>query len=267
MRAIALSAIMVFFAMGAWAREWKDKTGKFSIEAQFQKLEDGTVTVKKESGEIIAVPLIRLCEADRQFVQETVGQETLKNISKAIRTAYRERGQAETTARAMRVEELKEEAAKKVFQQFTGRTLTVRFTITDVRPSTVDAGYYVLTLTKRENLPDATTASERSLRLQEADALLIDKGSSLIVTGTITLGDSDRGRSTLEQEATRAWVGYGSYAIPHYFWLDIDAPTIRIENLKGEKVFQHKFAKASSKPAAANSKGTKRRTRGTSKDN
>lgn len=49
-------------------RTWRDATGKFSVEAEFQGVKDDNVVLKKAGGETIVVPLKRLSAADRRHV-------------------------------------------------------------------------------------------------------------------------------------------------------------------------------------------------------
>lgn len=51
-------------------RTWTDRTGKFRIEAEFVGVEDGAVTLRKEDGEEIEVPLDKLSAADQRAVEE-----------------------------------------------------------------------------------------------------------------------------------------------------------------------------------------------------
>jgi len=53
---------------GAWAREWGDATGKYTIEATFVDYNDGNVRLKKQDGSMVSVPLSKLRLADQQFV-------------------------------------------------------------------------------------------------------------------------------------------------------------------------------------------------------
>ena len=49
-------------------RIWNDATGAFSLEAEFVKVEDGNVTLKKTDGKTITIPLDKLSQEDRDFV-------------------------------------------------------------------------------------------------------------------------------------------------------------------------------------------------------
>jgi len=50
-------------------RMWKDAAGKFTCIAKFIKVKDSVVTLEKENGKIVNVPLSVLCESDQEFVR------------------------------------------------------------------------------------------------------------------------------------------------------------------------------------------------------
>lgn len=52
------------------ARMWTDTTGKFTVRAVFVGMISGTVSLRKEDGTILKVPLDKLCEEDRKFVKD-----------------------------------------------------------------------------------------------------------------------------------------------------------------------------------------------------
>lgn len=56
-------------ARAAKYREWKDKTGRFSIRAAFVKYTAGMVTLEKENGERIDVEADKLSDVDRAWIQ------------------------------------------------------------------------------------------------------------------------------------------------------------------------------------------------------
>jgi outer membrane protein assembly factor BamB len=49
-------------------RAWTDKTGKYKINAEFAGLEEGQVSLRKQDGEVVKVPLDKLSDADRRWV-------------------------------------------------------------------------------------------------------------------------------------------------------------------------------------------------------
>ena len=57
-------------APGATLREWASQGGKFKIKAKFVELKDGSVTLEKENGDTVAVPLARLGEADQKLARQ-----------------------------------------------------------------------------------------------------------------------------------------------------------------------------------------------------
>ena len=50
--------------------EWASQSGKFKIDAKFVELKDGSVTLEKETGETVEVPLNRLGEADQKLARQ-----------------------------------------------------------------------------------------------------------------------------------------------------------------------------------------------------
>lgn len=66
----------------ATAREWKDSTGKFSVEAEFVDLVEETVRLKKTDGKVVALPLTRLQRRDIAFIRRHVA--TLEKVKRAV---------------------------------------------------------------------------------------------------------------------------------------------------------------------------------------
>lgn len=54
----------------ATLRAWTDRTGKFRIEAEFVELAGDQVRLRKATGDVVVVPLERLCEEDRAWVRK-----------------------------------------------------------------------------------------------------------------------------------------------------------------------------------------------------
>jgi len=50
-------------------RTWKDTTGKYTVEAELVESKDGIVRMRKQSGEVVSVPLDRLSLADQKYVE------------------------------------------------------------------------------------------------------------------------------------------------------------------------------------------------------
>jgi hypothetical protein len=66
---IVAAIVYAVCAPMALARTWTDSSGKHTVEAEFVDLKDGKVRIKKESGEIITVPVEKLSEPDQEFVE------------------------------------------------------------------------------------------------------------------------------------------------------------------------------------------------------
>ena len=60
------TAVALFFRATAVARTWTDSTGKHTIDAEFASLENGVVTLKKDDGTTIRIPLDKLSNADQE---------------------------------------------------------------------------------------------------------------------------------------------------------------------------------------------------------
>ena len=50
-------------------RTWTDNSGKFSITGELMDVKDGMVMLRKAGGKTVAVPLTRLSDADRRYLQ------------------------------------------------------------------------------------------------------------------------------------------------------------------------------------------------------
>jgi hypothetical protein len=61
-------------------RTWSDKTGVFTVEAQYLGVEDGKVKLKKANGKTLAVPVEQLSQTDRDFLD---AQTALKRPAKS----------------------------------------------------------------------------------------------------------------------------------------------------------------------------------------
>ena len=65
-----LLAFMVCIATGAArAREWTDRSGSSRIEAEFQVSKGSTAVLAKADGTTLKVPLEKLSDYDRRFVE------------------------------------------------------------------------------------------------------------------------------------------------------------------------------------------------------
>ena len=69
---VMLVSLLLIAAAPASARKWTNDTGKFSVEAELVEAKDGSVTLKKQNGKVITVPLSKLSKADRDFLASIV---------------------------------------------------------------------------------------------------------------------------------------------------------------------------------------------------
>ncbi len=65
--AMTLSLLLACSIEG-WARTWKDKTGKFSVEAELIEVKDGKAVLKRTDGKIIRAPIDQLSAADVRYL-------------------------------------------------------------------------------------------------------------------------------------------------------------------------------------------------------
>lgn len=70
-------------------RTWTDSTGNHTVEAKFVEFKDGKVSLEKEDGTAIAVPVEKLSEADQRFVRirakaEPTAQPSTDSQAKAV---------------------------------------------------------------------------------------------------------------------------------------------------------------------------------------
>ena len=73
MKARLLLFAMSLLAVGpvaATARTWTDSTGTFSVEAELVDVRDGVVRMKKPNGSVITVPIERLSDVDRKYLED-----------------------------------------------------------------------------------------------------------------------------------------------------------------------------------------------------
>jgi len=84
---IAALFIVTAFATEAAARTWVDISGRFSTEADFVRLANGKVVLRKANGETIAVPLVKLSNKDRAYVQSLQAKDSATGSTATARVA------------------------------------------------------------------------------------------------------------------------------------------------------------------------------------
>ena len=78
LRAFLCSALLLpaVVASPVFAREWKDSTGSYSVDAELVAFSDHEVVLKREDGKLVSLQRSQLSEGDRRFL-ETRGAETV----------------------------------------------------------------------------------------------------------------------------------------------------------------------------------------------
>jgi hypothetical protein len=66
---VMAAGLLLLAASPGLARKWTDLTGKFSVEAELVEIKGDQVVLKRSTGAVITVPLARLSEVDRQYLQ------------------------------------------------------------------------------------------------------------------------------------------------------------------------------------------------------
>lgn len=66
---LGLLSVGLVLASEASAREWRDATGSYAIEAELVSSANGNAWLKKPSGEVICVPVNRLSIVDREYIR------------------------------------------------------------------------------------------------------------------------------------------------------------------------------------------------------
>ncbi|TWU00912.1 SHD1 domain-containing protein [Stieleria varia] len=91
MRASVIVFILVVFLYVpqiTFAREWVDSTGKFRVNAELVAVRGDNVVLERENGQIVSLPISRLCKADQDFLKQQAATKTpAKGTGSAPQTA------------------------------------------------------------------------------------------------------------------------------------------------------------------------------------
>lgn len=69
LRRVVVGGLLWLIALPVEARQWTDSSGVFTVEAELVEVMGTAVRLKKPTGEIIRVPIERLCQADQQYLR------------------------------------------------------------------------------------------------------------------------------------------------------------------------------------------------------
>lgn len=72
MKIVQLSLLILFIVLGGKcvsAREWKDSTGNFKVEAELLEVRGSDVVLVRPDGKQVVVPIARLSDEDRKYLR------------------------------------------------------------------------------------------------------------------------------------------------------------------------------------------------------
>jgi hypothetical protein len=99
---VLLAIALVASLADAAPRKWTSADGKFSVQAELAGVSNGKVELRKLNGDVVQVPLEKLCDADRQWVKTAFPQATTgESAGAAAATAQ---GAASCTLELKRIE-------------------------------------------------------------------------------------------------------------------------------------------------------------------
>jgi hypothetical protein len=84
-RLVAVFALCLVSSQAA-ARVWTDVSGKYTIDADLIVFNEKQVVLQRKDGELGAVPIDQLSQADREYLQSKEADETARKTSSAMQT-------------------------------------------------------------------------------------------------------------------------------------------------------------------------------------
>ncbi len=83
---LCLATLTTNSASAEEVREWVDISGKHKIQAEYLKTEDGKAKLRRPDGKKVSIPINRLSEADRRFIQtQESGRDSSTLIDPVVR--------------------------------------------------------------------------------------------------------------------------------------------------------------------------------------
>jgi hypothetical protein len=79
-------------------RQWTDETGRFQMDAELIAFSASTVVLKRKDGELVAVPIERLSDADREFLKS---REAHDHVEKDVHQTWTMRGGLQVVGRVV----------------------------------------------------------------------------------------------------------------------------------------------------------------------
>lgn len=76
----------MFFAEVAVAREWADASGHFTLAADLVSATDSLVVLKRADGNLVAIPVEKLSQADREYLKSKEAQDSARKSADQLQT-------------------------------------------------------------------------------------------------------------------------------------------------------------------------------------
>lgn len=117
---LAAFVCIACMATASLAREWTDSTGAYKVEASLMRVENNKAILRRESGEIVAIPIARLSAADQAFLR-SLGKPEVESVEeKGAARVMNEAGVFAALARPPRVLKFDNTPLKEVIEQMLG---------------------------------------------------------------------------------------------------------------------------------------------------
>ncbi len=92
MKSLQIAAIACFIAVSIAAdvegRLWTDSTGKYTLEAKLIMFNDKSVVLQREDHELVAIPVEKLSDKDREFLKSKDAADAEKTERWACRPGH-----------------------------------------------------------------------------------------------------------------------------------------------------------------------------------
>src|SRR5215475_772559 len=90
MKILQIAAITCFVAVSiaadVEARLWTDSTGKYTLEAKLIMFNDKSVVLQREDHELVAIPIEKLSDKDREFLKSKDAVDAVKAAAEGMQT-------------------------------------------------------------------------------------------------------------------------------------------------------------------------------------
>ena len=157
----AIITVALLTPMAADARMWTDTTGKFTVEAEFVKLEDDVVHLRKPDGEVIEVPLKKLILADRRFAERANDPEAAQAAAEKRQAEAERRREAAAERRANKAPKIV--TGEKAIRKALAKKISVDFDETPLE----EALDYLRDMTQILIIADINSLDDLGLKIED----------------------------------------------------------------------------------------------------